>query len=88
MSEQLAAWIVGIAGIYVAIGVVFALPFVLRGAGRLDPNAVAGSWGFRVLIFPASVALWPLLAMRWATSAGVPPEERNAHRAAARRDGA
>ena len=85
MTEQLAGLIVGVAGIYAAIGIVFAIPFVLRGAGRIDPNAVHGSRGFRVLIFPGSVALWPLLALRWLRSDGTPPEEHNTHRAAARR---
>ena len=84
MSEQLAGLITGFIGIYVLIGVVFAIPFVLRGAGRLDPGAVNGSWGFRVMIFPGSVALWPLLAWRWTHSDGTPPEEHNTHRAAAR----
>ena len=86
MTEQLAGLIVGVAGIYVAFGIVFAIPFVLRGAGKLDPNAVEGSWGFRVLIFPGTVALWPLLALRWLSSDGTPPEENNTHRCAARRN--
>ena len=85
MTEQLAGLIVGVAGIYVAVGVIFALVFVTRGAGHIDPNAREGTWGFRALIFPGSVALWPLLAWRWAKSNGSPPQERNAHRAAARR---
>ena len=50
---------------YALAGVVFAIPFVLKGAARLDPDAVAGTWGFRVLIFPASAAMWPLLLVRW-----------------------
>ena len=86
MTEQLAGLIVGVAGIYALIGFVFAIPFVLRGAGKIDPNAIEGSWGFRVLIFPGTVALWPLLALRWARTSGAPPEENNTHRAAARRN--
>lgn len=51
--------------IYALIGVVFALVFAFRGAGTIDPMAKGGSWGFRILIIPASAALWPLLARRW-----------------------
>ena len=68
--------------VYVAAGVVFSIPFVLRGVNRIDPVAGQGTWGFRLIIVPGVVALWPLLARRWI--AGTPPPvERNAHRDAA-----
>ena len=51
--------------VYVAIGAVFAVPFVWKGVARLDPSAEQGSWGFRVLILPGTVALWPLLLAKW-----------------------
>ena len=44
--------------VYALVGVLFAVPFVLRGAARLDSDAVGASWGFRVLIFPGAAALW------------------------------
>ena len=68
--------------VYLACGVVFAIPFVLVGVRRIDPHATHGSWGFRVLIFPGTVFLWPVLARRWMSGAQEPPEERNAHRSA------
>lgn len=61
MELGLAGLIVTAAGAYLALGVVFAVPFVLRWAARLDPAAGAGSAGFRVLIFPGAVLLWPVL---------------------------
>jgi hypothetical protein len=73
-----------IVGIYVAAGVLFAVPFVLRGVNRIDPVARDGTWGFRLIVAPGVVALWPLLALRWLRGTQ-PPEERNAHRAAAKR---
>ena len=86
MSETIATWLVTAAGLYAAAGLLFAIPFVVRGAGRIDPQARAGSRGFRLLILPGVVAFWPLLARRWARG-GPPPEERNAHREAARGEG-
>ena len=71
-------------GIYSLCGIVFAVPFVLAGAGKIDPHAKHGSRGFRLLIFPGTVALWPLLARRWFKGVNEPPEENNAHRRAAR----
>ena len=86
MSETIAGWLLALVGAYVALGLVFAVGFVLRGASRIDPQAVGGSWGFRLAILPGVVALWPLMAWRWARG-GPPPEERNAHRDRARREG-
>ena len=71
-----------VSGIYLACGFVFAIPFVLVGVRRIDLHAAHGSWGFRVLIIPGTVFLWPLLARRWMSGAQEPPEERNAHREA------
>ena len=73
-------------GIYLLCGLAFAVPFVLVGVGRIDPHAGHGSWGFRVMILPGTVFLWPLLARRWWKGVHEPPEERNAHRCAARRE--
>ncbi len=72
---------------YLACGFLFAVPFVLTGVKRVDPHAAHGSWGFRVLIFPGTLFLWPLLAQRWLLGTGKPPEERNAHRSAAKEAG-
>ena len=64
MPEGLARLLVLMAAGYLAAGALFAIPFAARWAGRLDPAARAGTWGFRLLIVPGSVLLWPLLAVR------------------------
>ncbi|MDE2795723.1 MAG: hypothetical protein OXL34_12960 [Gemmatimonadota bacterium] len=51
--------------IYAAVGVVFTVPFALKGAGAIDPAARGATWGFRVLTFPGVVALWPLMLVKW-----------------------
>jgi len=84
VTEAVATVLVAGAGVYLAVGAVFAVAFVLRGAARIDPAARGASWGFRLAILPGAAALWPLLARRWARGTP-PPEERNAHRDAARR---
>jgi hypothetical protein len=87
MPVSLAYPLVLVAGVYLAIGLAFALVFVFRWAGRVDPGARNGTIGFRLLIIPGSAILWPLLAARVLRGATGPPEERNAHRLAARRTG-
>ena len=79
LLQSAASWLVLMAGAYLSVGLLFALAFVVWGAPRIDPQAVGGSWGFRLAILPASAALWPILALRW-IAGSPPPEERNAHR--------
>lgn len=51
--------------IYAACGFLFGLAFISVGAGRLDPGARGTSLPFRLILLPGSIALWPLLAVRW-----------------------
>ena len=83
MTLDIARILVTLAGVYTAIGALFALAFAFVGAGRLDPVAKEGSWGFRLLILPGALALWPRLAHRGLRGAGKPPAEHNPHRDAA-----
>ena len=73
-----------IMGSYFACGLVFAIPFALVGAKKIDPHAAHGSGGFRLLIIPGTLAFWPLLLRRWMQGISEPPEESNAHREATR----
>ena len=79
MALQIASTFVQVLTIYAAIGLFFAILFVSIGAGKIDSNAKNGTIGFRLLLIPGSVALWPLLLMRWLKGTGEPPAEMNAH---------
>ena len=79
---MIAAAILILLGVYLAGGLFFAIFFALTGAGRIDPHALRGSRGFRVLIIPGAMALWPLLLRRWMSGRREPPDESNAHRSA------
>jgi hypothetical protein len=50
-------------------GLAVGIPFVVRGAGRLDEAARGASLGFRLVILPGAVALWPVLLWRWRSAA-------------------
>ncbi len=74
-----------IAAGYLLVGLAFAVPFLTKWVGKLDSSAQAGSWGFRVLILPGTVLLWPVLAWRLRGSAareGRPPLEATPHKRA------
>jgi hypothetical protein len=51
--------------LYVAAGMVVAFAFVLYGATRALEHPATVSAGARVLLFPASTLLWPLVLRRW-----------------------
>lgn len=72
MTIEFAEWIVGTLGAYLAIGAVFALAFVVRGASRIDPGAKGMSLPARMLIFPGAAALWPVMLLKWLTQKAPP----------------
>ena len=51
--------------VYLACGLLVGVLFVLRGVERIDGATGGTSLGFRLLILPGSVALWPLMAAKW-----------------------
>lgn len=80
MPLEFATALVSAIAVYVAIGLLLLPWWHARGLRRLDTVAADGPWGFRVLISPGLIALWPWLITRARRSNGHPAEERNAHR--------
>ena len=81
--ELMASWLVRMVGWYLLAGMIFGLLFVTVWAGRIDPSARQTGWGFKLIILPGVVALWPVLARRLLKQQTHPPEECSAHRRAA-----
>jgi len=50
---------------YSLCGLAMGVPFVLSGVDRVDSSARGASTGFRLVILPGTVALWPLIAAKW-----------------------
>ena len=65
MPNSWAVALVSLVTAYVGAGTFFAAAFVTLGVSRVDHRAAGASWGFRALIVPGTVLLWPLLAARW-----------------------
>ena len=51
--------------IYLSCGFVFAIPFVIKGANKIDEGAHGATWGFRLIIMPGTIVLWPVLLKKW-----------------------
>lgn len=64
MSMITAQFIVGVFTVYLVSGAIFAVPFLWRWVGRVDPLAAHSTLGFRALVFPGVTALWPLFVIR------------------------
>ena len=83
---QPAEIVVLLAGIYLALGALFALAFAFAGVKRIDADAREGTWGFRVLILPGAALLWPYLIRRW-IQGSEPPLENTPHKRALQEGG-
>ena len=64
MTVAVAQLVTQTLAIYLGCGAAFAVLFLWRWVGRLDPAAEHGTLGFRVLVFPGVTALWPLFLVR------------------------
>ncbi|HZN54520.1 MAG TPA: hypothetical protein VFB67_04300 [Candidatus Polarisedimenticolaceae bacterium] len=62
-AARVALWTLGV---YLGVGTLIGVPFVITGIGRIDAAARGTPWTFRVLVLPGVIALWPFIARRWA----------------------
>ena len=51
--------------IYLLLGLVFALAFVTKGAGKIDEAAQESGPGFKIIIIPGTMVFWPVLLKKW-----------------------
>lgn len=51
--------------VYLLAGVIFAIFFLSKGIGKVDASVHGSGFGFRMIIFPGTVALWPVLWHKW-----------------------
>jgi len=82
--DSLAELLVYALEVYTAAGLLFAVVFVSQGVQRLDSEAQDSGVGFRFLIAPGVVALWPLFLSRWLRGRTEPAVEKNPHRLVAK----
>lgn len=61
----MAAQLLGMAQVYLGLGAVTALIFLVIGIDRIDENA-RGVWVFRPFLIPGILLIWPLVLLRWA----------------------
>jgi hypothetical protein len=50
---------------YLGGGLIFSVPFILKGVTKIDEGAENSGWGFRIIIIPGTIVFWPYLLKRW-----------------------
>jgi hypothetical protein len=51
--------------IYLALGVLFVIPFLIKGLTKVDEGAHGGTMGFKIIIIPGVIVFWPVLLRKW-----------------------
>lgn len=59
------AIILAVIAAYLLLGLLFTIPFIIKGVTTVDEGAHASSWGFRVIIIPGTIIFWPFLLKKW-----------------------
>jgi hypothetical protein len=54
-----------IAAIYLALGVFFVIPFLMKGLNKIDEGANGSTIGFKIIIIPGVIVFWPVLLSKW-----------------------
>ena len=52
-------------GLYLGIGFLFAIAFLWKGLAKVDEAAHGAGLLFNLLIFPGTIAFWPVLLKKW-----------------------
>jgi len=53
------------AAIYLVLGVLFVVPFLMKGLTNVDEGAHGSTIGFKVIIIPGVIVFWPVLLTKW-----------------------
>ena len=63
--EVVLNYVFAVIGIYFLVGFLFYLVFVFKWAAEMDENFQGSGFGFKLLILPGTLALWPVLFAKW-----------------------
>ena len=65
MAEQIVSIMLMLAGVYLLVGIVFYFPFIRKGVHHFDDGVKSAPLFMKIMIFPGTVALWPILLKKW-----------------------
>uniref|UniRef100_UPI004048E5D7 hypothetical protein n=1 Tax=Roseivirga sp. TaxID=1964215 RepID=UPI004048E5D7 len=65
MVELIISTVLILVGIYLLIGLFFCFVFFKKGIQSIDEGMKEAPIFMKILIFPGTVALWPVLLAKW-----------------------
>ena len=68
--DTIAVVLFGVLVLYLAVGLMIAIAFVVAGVTRVQPAPV--TLGARILLLPGALALWPIVLNRWRRAGRTP----------------
>jgi len=54
-----------IVAVYLLVGVLFVIPFLMKGLNKIDEGTHGSTIGFKIIIIPGVIVLWPVLLSKW-----------------------
>ena len=57
-----------IVAVYLVVGVLFVIPFLMKGLTKVDEGAQGSTIGFKIIIIPGVIVFWPVLLSKWMKS--------------------
>jgi len=51
--------------VYLALGVLFVISFLIKGITKVDEGAYGSTIGFKIIIIPGVIVFWPVLLKKW-----------------------
>jgi len=57
-----------IVAIYLLGGVLFVIPFLMKGLNKIDEGANGSTIGFKIIVIPGVIVFWPVLLSKWMKS--------------------
>ena len=64
MTLETANLLVTVIGLYFGVGLIIAIVFFLGGARRIDPGADGMSLQAKLITFPGTMVLWPVMLFK------------------------
>jgi len=65
--------------IYLLAGVLFTIPFQIKGLQKIDEGVHGSSIGFRIIIIPGCIMFWPILLEKWLQVNSEQREKKHKH---------
>ena len=65
MAETVVSIILVAVVVYVALGALFTILFQIKGLHKIDEATHGSPIGFRLIIIPGCLLLWPALLAKW-----------------------